>query len=50
MIWGKITGGVAKNPCMQRFLAETLGRNVLVHEYPQLVGALGAALLAREIP
>ena len=44
------TGGVAKNPCMQRFLAETLGRNVLVPEDPQLVGALGAALLAREIP
>jgi predicted CoA-substrate-specific enzyme activase len=44
------TGGVAKNPCMQRFLAETLGRSVLVPEDPQLVGALGAALLAREIP
>jgi len=44
------TGGVAKNPCMRRFLAETLGRNVLAPENPQLVGALGAALLAREIP
>jgi (R)-2-hydroxyacyl-CoA dehydratese activating ATPase len=44
------TGGVAKNPCMRRFLAETLGRNVMVPEDPQLVGALGAALLAMEIP
>jgi predicted CoA-substrate-specific enzyme activase len=44
------TGGVAKNPCMRRFLAETLGRNVLAPENPQLVGALGAALLAMEIP
>lgn len=50
MIREKITGGMAKNPCMQRFLAETLGRNVLVPEDPQLVGALGAALLAMEIP
>lgn len=44
------TGGVAKNPCMRRFLAEALGRNVLVPEDPQFVGALGAALLAMELP
>ncbi len=44
------TGGVAKNPCMRQLLAETLGRNVLTPEDPQLVGALGAALLAMEIP
>jgi (R)-2-hydroxyacyl-CoA dehydratese activating ATPase len=44
------TGGVAQNPCMRRFLEETLGRKVLVPEDPQLVGALGAALLAMQIP
>ncbi len=44
------TGGVAKNPCMRQLLAETLGRNVLAPEDPQLVGAIGAALLAMEAP
>lgn len=44
------TGGVAKNPCMRQLLAETLGRNVRVPEDPQMIGALGAALLAREVP
>lgn len=43
------TGGVAKNPCMVEFLAAKLGRRVLVPENPQFVGALGAALLAREL-
>jgi len=42
------TGGVAKNPCMVTFLAEKLGRRVLVPENPQFIGALGAALLAWE--
>lgn len=41
-------GGVAKNPCMRRLLEEALERQVLVHDDPQMVGALGAALLARE--
>lgn len=43
------TGGVAKNPCMQAMLAEKMARQVLVPEDPQLVGALGAALLAAEM-
>jgi len=43
------TGGVAKNPCMRALLAEKLGRDILVPEDPQLVGAFGAALLAGEI-
>ncbi len=43
------TGGVAKNPCMQNLLAEKLGRKVLLPDDPQLVGALGAALLAAQI-
>lgn len=42
------TGGVAKNQCMRTLLAEKLGHRVLIPEDPQLVGALGAALLARE--
>ncbi len=42
------TGGVAKNPCMIEFLEKQLGRNVLRPQDPQLVGALGAALLAVE--
>jgi len=39
-------GGVARNPCMRRLLEDTLEQQVLVPEDPQMVGALGAALLA----
>ncbi len=39
------TGGVVKNPCVVAFLAEKLKREVLIPENPQLIGALGAALL-----
>jgi len=39
---------VAKNPCMRTLLGQTLGRNILTPEDPQLVGAFGAALLAGE--
>ena len=42
------TGGVAKNPCMVTLLGQKLGREIRVPQDPQLVGALGAALLARE--
>ena len=42
------TGGVAKNPCMRRLLQEKLGRSILCPDDPQMVGALGAALLAGE--
>ena len=42
------TGGVAKNPCMQVLLMEKLGRTVRVPPDPQMVGALGAALIAAE--
>jgi predicted CoA-substrate-specific enzyme activase len=47
---GKIvfSGGVAKNQCMCRLLAEALHQEILVPEDPQMVGALGAALLAGE--
>jgi predicted CoA-substrate-specific enzyme activase len=42
------TGGVAKNPCMRALLEDKLGRRILSPQNPQLVGALGAALLAGE--
>ncbi len=43
------TGGVAQNPCMVAFLAEKLGRKVLIPEKPQFIGALGAAMLAADM-
>jgi predicted CoA-substrate-specific enzyme activase len=42
------TGGVANNTCIRQLLAEMLQRPVEVPEDPQIVGALGAALLAEE--
>ena len=42
-------GGVARNPCMRRLLEEALGKDILVPKNPQMVGALGAALLTGEI-
>jgi (R)-2-hydroxyacyl-CoA dehydratese activating ATPase len=42
------TGGVAQNPCMQTLLGEKLGRAIRIPDDPQRVGALGAALLARD--
>lgn len=43
-----MTGGVAKNPAAVHFLAEALDHEVLVPERPQITGAYGAALLAKE--
>ena len=37
-------GGVAKNPCVCRLLADALGAFPLVPEEPDMTGALGAAL------
>ena len=41
-------GGVARNPCLRALLEERLGFPMLVPDNPQIVGALGAALSARE--
>jgi len=41
-------GGAARNPCMRHLLEEALGVDLLVPENPQIVGALGAALMASE--
>lgn len=39
-------GGVAKNPCMVELLRKKLG-NILIPEEPQIIGALGAAIIAK---
>jgi (R)-2-hydroxyacyl-CoA dehydratese activating ATPase len=44
-----LTGGVAKNSGMVRAMKESLGCEILVPEEPLLTGALGAAILAKEI-
>jgi predicted CoA-substrate-specific enzyme activase len=44
-----LTGGVAKNTGMVRAMRESLGCEILVPEEPLLTGALGAAILAKEI-
>jgi len=41
------TGGVAKNAGVKKFLETIIGTKILVPEEPQIVGALGAALLAK---
>ncbi len=41
-------GGVARNPCLRFLLEETLGKEIRVPHDPQMVGAYGAALIARE--
>ncbi len=40
------TGGVAKNIAVRRFLGEEIGMELFVPEEPQIIGALGAALIA----
>jgi predicted CoA-substrate-specific enzyme activase len=45
-----MTGGVvAHNPIIIELVSDALGRAVLVPQHPQYTGALGAALIAREI-
>jgi len=43
-----ITGGVAKNRAVVRALNEKLNTEIIVPPEPQIVGALGAAILAEE--
>jgi predicted CoA-substrate-specific enzyme activase len=40
-----LSGGVAQNPLIASMLGEELGAAVLLPRYPQLIGALGAALM-----
>jgi len=44
-----VTGGGGKNKGLVKALSEQLGRKVLVPEEPLITGALGAALLGKEI-
>lgn len=44
------TGGVAKNVGIKHFLETELGMEVVVGEEPQIMGALGAALIAQVSP
>jgi predicted CoA-substrate-specific enzyme activase len=39
-------GGGALNPCLERLLSQKIGLEMTVPQQPQVVGALGAALLA----
>jgi len=42
-------GGVARNPCICRLLEDGIGKKIQVPDNPQMVGALGAALLIGEL-
>ena len=42
------SGGVAKNPCIRELVATRLSREVRVPEDPQMIGALGAALILKD--
>lgn len=44
-----LTGGVAKNTGVVKAMKESLGCEILVPEEPLITGALGAAILAKEI-
>jgi predicted CoA-substrate-specific enzyme activase len=43
-----VTGGIGKNRAVVQELEKRLGMKVLIPEEPQIVGALGAALFARD--
>ncbi|MGD9687988.1 MAG: BadF/BadG/BcrA/BcrD ATPase family protein [Desulfobacter sp.] len=42
------SGGVAQNPCMVQMVADALEKEVLVPNHPQMMGALGAAMIMAE--
>ena len=44
-----VTGGGAKNKGLLKVLSEQLGHEILVPEEPLITGALGAALLGKEM-
>jgi predicted CoA-substrate-specific enzyme activase len=43
-----MSGGVAKNIGVVQLMEEKLGQGIMVYREPQIVGALGAAIFARE--
>jgi activator of 2-hydroxyglutaryl-CoA dehydratase len=44
-----MTGGGALNQCLVDTLSAEIGQPIAVSEHPQVMGALGAAVFAREI-
>jgi (R)-2-hydroxyacyl-CoA dehydratese activating ATPase len=44
-----MSGGVAKNKGVVAFMEQKLGRPLLIYGEPQIIGALGAALRARDL-
>jgi len=44
------TGGVAKNSGVRKFIEELLEKEIMIPDEPQIMGALGAALLASVHP
>ena len=42
------SGGVANNPCIKELISQKLKREVLIPKIPQMMGALGAALILSE--
>lgn len=40
-------GGVAKNKCILKILSKKLGKKIIVPEEPQIIGAIGVALIAQ---
>jgi len=42
-----LTGGVSKNIGMKKSLEDAIGIEIMIPEEPQIIGALGAALLAK---
>jgi activator of 2-hydroxyglutaryl-CoA dehydratase len=41
-------GGVAKNDAVKKYLEDELGFEIIRPEYPQLTGAIGAAIIAED--
>jgi predicted CoA-substrate-specific enzyme activase len=44
-----LSGGVVLNPAISRLLQEETGEEVIIPHHPQLIGALGAALIGLEL-
>ncbi len=44
-----LSGGVVKNPAIRRMIEEETGEKVTLPDYPQLMGAYGAALVALKL-
>jgi activator of 2-hydroxyglutaryl-CoA dehydratase len=43
------SGGAARNTCLRSLLEEVLERKIKVYRCPEIIGAMGCALAARDI-